>query len=302
LAARLTAGRPFPVGEGQFKPDRVILITCEDSLSDIIVPRIIALGGDLNKVFTFQGCLADGSEYAAPPLFPRDLKMLRDLLARYQPGLVVIDPLMAYIDIGYSSINDQAIRQVLAPLGYLAQEHDCAIMMIRHLNKTGGPRAIYRGSGSIGIVGSARMSFLVGKQPGDETARVLAPIKSNLGPMPLAVSWRLVNHPQLEMQWLGEVEYSADDLVSSPGEKKTALERAESFLRTQLKDGPKSGDLIKQLARGVGLSERTLDRARQALSVECRRVSEHAFEWFIPALFAEVEETSVATREPEEEG
>jgi 5S rRNA maturation endonuclease (ribonuclease M5) len=303
LAARITGGRPFPVGEGSFETGRVLLITCEDSLSDIIAPRLIALGADLSRIYSFQGCLADGADYASPPLFPRDLPLLREVLDRFKPSLVVIDPLMAYIDLSFSSINDQAIRQVLAPMAQIGQEQDCAFLLIRHLNKSGGPKAIYRGSGSIGIVGSARISFVVGKHPADETARVLAPIKSNLGPMPLAVAWRLVNHPTLQMEWLGEVEYSADDLVGNSGEKKTALERAEAFLRNHLKDAPKSGDLIKQLARGIGLSERTLERAKTALGVQSRQVGPkqhpNAFEWYIPALFAEPEPVPELPSEPE---
>ena len=147
-------------------------------------------------------------------MFPRDLPLLRGLLDRLRPALVVLDPLLAYIDLAYSSINDQAVRQVLTPLAQLAAEFDCAFLLIRHLNKSGGTKAMYRGSGSIGIVGTTRLAFLVGKHPGDETARVLAPVKSNLGPMPLAVAWRLVNHPALKMDWLGEVEFAADDLVT----------------------------------------------------------------------------------------
>jgi hypothetical protein len=285
VAARLSSGRPYPVGEGAFTLGKVLLITCEDGVADCIVPRLQALHANLNKVFTLDGCVADGSEFVAPPLFPRDLPLLRDVLDRLRPALVVIDPLLAYIELGYSSINDQAIRQVLTPLAMLAADFDSAFLLIRHLNKTGGSKAIYRGSGSIGIVGSARLSFLVGKHPADETARVLAPVKSNLGPLPLAIAWRLVNHPTLEMQWLGEVEYSADDLVTPSSEKQTALERAEKFLRTQLSSGPKAGDLISQLGRGIGLSGRTLERAKQALGILCRRVGKNDFVWEMPALF-----------------
>jgi hypothetical protein len=304
VAARVTRGKPFPVNSEQLEPGRVLLISCEDSLSDVIAPRLLALGADLSKVFSFQGCLADGAEYAAPPLFPRDLGMLRDVLERFKPTLVIIDPLMAYIDLTYSSINDQAVRQVLGPMAQLAQETDSAWVLIRHLNKTGGVRAMYRGSGSIGIVGAARMAFLVGKDPADETARVLAPVKCNLGPMPLAVSWRLVDHPPLEMKWLGEVDYTAADLVAQPAAKKSALERAEEFLRTQLQDGPRPGLTIQQLARGIGLSHRTLERAKQALTIDCRRTGPNTFEWSLPALFVESEQQAERPRErePGEEG
>jgi hypothetical protein len=52
--------------------------------------------------------------------------------------------------------------------------------VIRHLNKAAGGNALYRGGGSIGIVGAARSGLLIAKHPEDDGRRVLASIKSNL--------------------------------------------------------------------------------------------------------------------------
>ena len=55
-------------------------------------------------------------------------------------------------------------------------------MLIRHLNKSGGGHAMYRGGGSIGIIGAARSAFLIARDPDDETGarRIFAVTKSLL--------------------------------------------------------------------------------------------------------------------------
>jgi hypothetical protein len=60
------------------------------------------------------------------------------------------------------------------------------VVVIRHLNKTTGGPALYRGGGSIGIIGAARIALLVGRDPADEARNVLAAIKTNIGPKPSA--------------------------------------------------------------------------------------------------------------------
>src|SRR5262249_12574418 len=41
VAARVTKGRPFPVNPEPAEPGRVLLVSCEDSLSDVIAPRLL---------------------------------------------------------------------------------------------------------------------------------------------------------------------------------------------------------------------------------------------------------------------
>ena len=41
------------------------------------------------------------------------------------------------------------------------------VVVIRHLNKTGGANPLYRGGGSIGIIGAARAAMIVAPDPED---------------------------------------------------------------------------------------------------------------------------------------
>jgi hypothetical protein len=57
----------------------------------------------------------------------------------------------------------------------------CAVICQRHLNKGNAPKAMYRGGGSIAIVGHARSALLVAQDPDDEQKRLLAVVKANRG-------------------------------------------------------------------------------------------------------------------------
>ena len=105
--------------------------------------------------------------------------------------LLVIDPLMAFLgrDRHGKSIDahrDQSIRMLMSEFKSLAERTGAAVVVVRHLNKTAGVSAVYRGGGSIGITGAARGVILAGKHPYDSDRRVLAVVKSNLGPRPMS--------------------------------------------------------------------------------------------------------------------
>jgi len=68
------------------------------------------------------------------------------------------------------------VRRALAPLAKLAEETGVAVVVVRHLTQSSGGNPLYRGQGSIGIIGAARSALLVAKHPEDEGLRVLAAV------------------------------------------------------------------------------------------------------------------------------
>lgn len=261
LAARVTTGRPWPDGAAGAPPGNVLIVNCEDGLRDTILPRLHALGADTRRVHAYQGYTVE-EKFVSLPVFPRDVPHLRGLIDRHKIQLVVVDPLMAFLDLAFSSINDQSVRRALLPLAVAAEETGCALLVVRHLNKTGGGRAIYRGSGSIGIIGAARMAFLVGRNPDDPDGRVLACLKSNLTTHPLSLGFRVATAPGsagAHLDWQGPVEHSADDLLSSPARKENHVDRAKEFLKQQLQHGAVEVNEMLDRGRAAGLSQRTLE-------------------------------------------
>ncbi len=70
----------------------------------------------------------------------------------------------------------------------VAQETGCAVLLVRHLNRSVGPNAALRGGGGIGTFGPRANGMLVSRHPDDPEVRVLAMSKACLGPPP-ASNW-----------------------------------------------------------------------------------------------------------------
>src|SRR5215213_10043991 len=111
---------------------------------------------------------------------PEDIPLIEDAVVRVGATLVIVDPLMAFFSPKVDSHKDQGVRQALTPLKEMAERKGVAILLIRHMSKQDARNALYRGGGSIGIIGAARSGMLVEQHPDDEDLRVLAMVKSNL--------------------------------------------------------------------------------------------------------------------------
>jgi len=217
IAAKVTTGSPFPDGA---RPERgdVILLNAEDDIGDTIRPRLEAAGADLARCWVLPDVQPEPDRPPRPPELPADLDAVEGMVKDKQAALVVVDPLMAFLSGQVDSHRDQDIRRVLASLGYMAARTGAAVVIVRHMNKGQGS-ALYRGSGSIGIIGAARAGLLVAPDPEDEDRRVLALTKSNLAKMPQALAYRLVDDERYScarVVWDGVTSHTATDLLRPP--------------------------------------------------------------------------------------
>lgn len=289
LAARLSRAEPLPGDEGR-EPTTSILISYEDSASHVVVPRLVAAGADLSRVHVWD---LDARPFA---LDDEGLVALEAEITRTRAGWVSIDPLMAALPADLNAHRDQDVRRALAKLAKLAERTDCAITFVRHLNKSGGGNALYRGGGSIGIIGAARAGMILGLDPEDADAkqsgaRVLAMTKCNVGRPAPAMRLRVVSAPApapgievARIEWEGESQHTADDLVAERAEREESSD-AETWLRSLLEGGPQASEEIKRQARSAGISWRTVERAKQAIGARARRRGFGAageWQWFVP--------------------
>jgi RecA-family ATPase len=269
-AARLSTGTLWPDGEAAPFCNTVIL-SAEDAIGDTIRPRLEAAGADLERVHVVEGVKDDRLR---APSFPADVDALETLVKEKAAAFVVIDVLAAYLHRSVDSYRDQDVRGALMPLAEMAARTGATVLALRHLSKSGGTNAVYRGGGSIGIIGAARAAMLVGADPDDEARRILAMTKSNLAAMAPALAYRLVptEHRVARVSWEGATEHKAADLLEPTGtESRTARSDAEAFLDDLLADGPVSARDVKRFAREAGIKARTLDRARQSIGAVSKR-------------------------------
>jgi putative DNA primase/helicase len=278
LAARISTGSLMPDGAEPVK-GAVLLLSAEDGLADTIRPRLDAAGGDPAQVVTITEVPVlddEGKVSARPPVIPADVGLIEQVITARGVVLVIIDVLMAYLSATVNAHRDQDIRRALHPLSAMAGRTGCTVLVIRHLNKSGGDHALYRGGGSIGIVGAARAAFMVGSDPEDDTGRtrILASVKHNLSRRPPSLAYRLDAdelHGCVRVSWQGVSERRAADLLAERGteDERTDRDEAVEWLTSWLIDNGgegKAGEIIKA-AEKDGIGRYVLHRARRRAGV-----------------------------------
>jgi putative DNA primase/helicase len=261
LAARVSTGRCWPDGAPGRRPASVILIYDEDADS-VVAARFNALEADSRRIFALSR-----SDEAGVLRLPADLERLEHCVEQTGAKLIVIDPIMAFLDRGVLLGNDADVRNALRPLAGLARDRACAILMVRHLNKQQGPQALYRGGGSIAFVAACRLGWLAGRDPHVEGRFVLAQTKNNYAPPQPSLCYRIADGPRIE--WEGPSPWNANDLTSRP-RARPARQRAYDFLRTFLANGPRLSREVWDASQALGIAQSTLERAKDDLHVHCQ--------------------------------
>ena len=272
IAARVSTGREMPDHTPGLKaPAGVVLVSCEDDLADTIRPRLDVAGSDVARIVHWTSVLTHEGKQL-PTI--AHVGALRNAIEREEARLCVIDPLMAHLPPKTDAHKDQQIRGSLAPLAELAAETGAAILIVRHLNKTHGRNVLYRGGGSIGIIGAVRSGLVVAPHPEDETQRVLAQTKSNLSQTVPSMMYSIVAvDTAARIEWGEATSHTAAMLMAQPttGEEQSALGEAVEFLRELLGEGPVPVRDVKREARAAGISEITLRRAKDRIGVCSRK-------------------------------
>jgi hypothetical protein len=301
LAARVSAHRPMPDGAAADLdgPAGVVRLSAEDGLADTIRPRLEAAGADLARVAALT-LVADApstrrGRRPASPAASRlptlaDFDAIRRAIIRVGAALVVVDPIMAYLPRGVDSGKDADVRALLTQLAALADAEQVTILAVRHLNKSGAGNPLYRGGGSIGIIGAARSGLLVAPDVDDPSnaRRVLASTKANLARAPVSLAYHLeaADNGALRVAWDGPTEHTASGLLDAARQREhdrpTAVGDACAVLQQILADGPLPAAPVLQETRASGVSLRTLRRAAALLGIRPRKDGHSGWTWSLP--------------------
>lgn len=285
IAAKVSTGATFPCGT-ENRARGVLFLAVEDGVADTIRPRVEAAGGDVERVYAMSGVEIQGQESA--PDLSKHIEIIRNLVIEHDIGLIIIDPIMALLGTNVDSYRDQDVRSITTPLGNLAEELDVIVLVVRHPNKSINSNALMRGGGSMAFIGAARVGLVVGKDPSDESRRILAIAKSNLGMMADSLQFQLVTDEQFgcaRIEWLGKSMVSADTLYSEPNQdERNQTDEAMEWLQDFLGDSEIDSKVAKQKAGDAGISEKALRRAREKLDVRVIRRGkgkDHVTTWIL---------------------
>jgi hypothetical protein len=275
LAARVTRGWEMPPATGPCEgaePERVLLLSAEDDASRTIRPRLEAAGADLQRVFLLDAIKVGDEE--RPPVLPWDLTLVESMIREKGITLVIIDPFMAYLGSDIDAHKDQDVRRCMHQLKLLAQQTGAAILIIRHLNKLNHSVALYRGGGSIGIIGAVRSALIVGRDPKNPKTQVLASSKSNLGSIPKSLIYALEPSGNVaRVGWCGETDLTADDIVAHdrPRKKSTAQQCADFIRETLIEIGSMKLEDLDESCKRFGFSANAIRDGKRLAGVKLVR-------------------------------
>jgi archaellum biogenesis ATPase FlaH len=265
-AALITLGK---LGE---RAQDVIIITAEDSPAHVIVPRLSAAGADLSRVH-FLEAHQDGI-LAGAIVLPIDINALEQVITKHDVGLLIIDPLSSSLSPTIDSHKDASVRQALDPLSKMADRTQVSVIAVMHLNKGQGVDLNSRVMGSRAFIAVARANIVVALDPEDESQRVAALAKSNLGPTDIPAIGFRVESRDLYTGSTGVAIITGERLIalsdlSTPSEDQQEQNNAASWLLDHLSnnggEAPKVD--IERAGRAVGYSPEQLRRAREVAGV-----------------------------------
>ncbi|AVH57772.1 MULTISPECIES: AAA family ATPase [Streptomyces] len=304
MTARITRGE-LP-GELYGKPRPVIYAAAEDSWSYTIAPRLIAAGADMDLVFHVS--VKDDEHLHARLTLPVDTSLLAREAERYSVALLVMDPLLSYIDKGVNDYRAAEVRQALEPLIEAADHHHFTILGLAHFTKSGAADPLSRvaGSGAFGQLIRCLIAFA--KEEGEQDAEsrfVMSLEKNNLGRVGLPsheyaiqpVTVDTDEGPSYVSRFvLGpETTTSVREVMrdeASPDANRGETNETVLWLRGYLADqgGTDLAADVKKAAHKDGISESSLQRARKKLGVVMRQSGfgkNRRSEWSLPGALPE---------------
>lgn len=222
LAAALSRGLPLPCDDDkEYEHIHIIYQTAEDGIEDTIKPRLEKAGADCSMIRVIDET-------------DKELSMTDDRLEQAiietKARLIILDPIQAYIGATVDMHRANEIRPVLKHLGTIAEKHNCAIILIGHMNKASGSKSTYRGLGSIDIQATARSVLLVARLRDKPNIRIMAHDKSSLAPAGDAIGFEMTEDNG--MVCIGPYDITIDELLSgNEGRGKKKLDIAENFIK-----------------------------------------------------------------------
>lgn len=284
VAAILSQGGTWPDGTGANRGS-VLIWSGEDDPQDTLVPRLIAAGADMSRIYFVGSVIADDGHRTFDPARDMDALAGAAVIAG-NVRLLIVDPVVSAVA-GDSHRNTET-RRALQPLVDFGIEHGCAVLGISHFSKgSAGRDPVERVCGSIAFGALARIVLAAAKMPdkdGEPGGRIFARAKSNIGPDSGGFRYaleqvELPRYPGLiasAVTWGEPLEGSARELLAEAetdqGEEDVDDEDASDvWLRAFLCDtgSARKTDVIKA-ARAAGFSERTIQRARQRIGASVK--------------------------------
>lgn len=265
IAAAVTASKLLPGMNDPLLPNNVLFLSGEDGLEDTLVPRLLALGADMNRIY-FPKIIVT--------LDPKGILALEEAMRQCAVAFVFIDPVQLFMGSKRDMNKANEVREFIAGLHEASARCQCTTVIIRHQRKAGGD-ILMRGLGSMDFIAGCRSGLAVYRTKSGRT--YMEHIKHNLSVKGPTIPYGIDNGV---FYWDEPVK----GILSEDAEPETLCDKAAVFLKDYLRDGPKPMKECVEKGNELGLTFRTLERAKRRVADSIK--STNAWFWKLQPEFA----------------
>lgn len=276
-AAVGAAGVPgFPVEE----VGPVLCFSAEDDPDKVLKRRLRQAGvsDDLMPMVRFFPVHEKGFAFDE-----ENLRKFEAYVAAVRPVLVIIDPVVSFLDSKVDMNTANHVRPVMNRLRFVAAAYRCAILIVVHTNKSGG---IY---GSVDFRNRCRSHLTVMRDPENDSRMYLAHEKGNHAKLAPAIPYTIEQEDpddrrSARLRWgIASRNWTAQELQSAQvhDNDRAAIAEAEDFLIHELAEGKVQTEYIMRTGGKLGFTKQQIMAARRRLGIESLRTGygEQA-EWY----------------------
>lgn len=239
----------------------VVLLSPEDSRSQVTVPRLVAAGADLDKIIFYDAVDGDSDVTLA-----EDLAELGQVCAEVRAALVIFDPIVNVLSGGTDGDNYKDVSRELGSLSKWADERDLTVLALTHLRKASDGNALNQMMGSRAFTSKPRSVLMTGLHPDDGELRLLTHAKTNVGREGITWSYRIEGF-QIQrgtevidtsrVHYLDKLEeFSAQSLMSAakkPVGRPSKLAECVEFVRAYL-EGHEGMAVVSEVKAAAALA------------------------------------------------
>jgi DNA repair protein RadA/Sms len=250
IAARVTTGVAFPHQTITREPGNVLMLSAEDDMNVVLVPRLKNQKVDLHRVFI------PDSTFVLDKVGMRDME---EYMSDCHATVVFIDPVVSFIG-GKVDINKaNEVREFTGALHQHAMRTGTAVIIVHHSRKGRDGEDYDKAMGSADFNNAMRSVLFASQHPTGQ-GRILKHVKSNYSALGPAIAYDF--GPNDTIIW-GET-FGDGDLPwhAKPGRLNDAI----SFLTDLLKDGPVRAPDVMEAAKAQGINSGTLNRAKHGIA------------------------------------
>lgn len=296
MAAKVSTGGAWPNNEGNAPLGNVLILCCEDDVSDTVGPRLVAAGANMERIYIAEAVHVGDQDRMfnmAADIEQLDVLLTKAAAANDAIKLIIVDPISAYMG-DVNTDKQSEVRAVLGPYKALAEKHGVAIVAVAHPPKNvPSGKAVNAVAGSGGFVGAVRAVWVFSKEyetdpetrERTETGRVLMlEAKQNVAKAK-GLAYRVeqatvpTDEGPAETSYVifddGDVETTADDAFKPAGgfghKPLNKTEAAKALLMVEIGNGPQEVNQLVAKAKEKGISYDTLNRAREAMGIQSVR-------------------------------